>query len=736
MDLLKPFVKSQVSGAFAWGLRGSQVLAVVCRCALQSTYSLTVATLVVLIGSSVAGGAQMRHGMSFEDSASLKQVRYFRLSHNGNFLAYVLDGDIWLASIHDGSKPRRVAKGSVPLWSPDDKYLAYYAGESGTFQLSILEVEFGRTEQVTQLEGGISPDPHTRLLGFLYDPLSYSWSPDGMRLVFPSQVPSVGVVSQGSQGTLAKGVESPFILTTETPHQWTLFGVFSHGTGSQQWIKGNLVHVPNPDERPLPKMVNQIFLVNISTRKTEQLTNDDSIYFNPDWSPDGRSIVVASSEGRSLDAYGSGTTNIYAIDLANGKKKALTATLGDKRLPSWSPDGKWIAYLGREHFGMQSVFVVPTSGGKPINITSDINRSIQEFHWSGDSRSIVVSFADGVSTPIARVAVPAGGSVNVACGKAVPRWPMVVTDSGSVAWQQSDGSSLGVIQLLIPGADSPRVLVDLNPQIKEWELGDQEVIRWKSRRGDQMEGILIKPVGYRKGHKYPLIVDCYPGVQNHFFGYPMSGNQELASRGYAVFYPNARTPYTWMNPFKTEKHDQAARGPSGWKVTVDDVMSGVDELIHRGIVDPARMGLYGFSNGSGIVNYLITTTGRFKCAVSVASVLSDWSRSAFLDEISPWVRTLVGKAPWDAPRAYTQLSVIYRLNSVTTPLLLANGDDDVECLLNTIEIYKALRSLGRDVTVLRYPGQGHVFTGAAVKDFRDRELAFFDKYLKPELPVN
>jgi dipeptidyl aminopeptidase/acylaminoacyl peptidase len=191
-----------------------------------------------------------------------------------------------------------------------------------------------------------------------------------------------------------------------------------------------------------------------------------------------------------------------------------------------------------------------------------------------------------------------------------------------------------------------------------------------------------------------------------------------------------------MNPFKTEAYDHEARGSKGWDVMVDDFMSGVDELIRRGIVDPDRMGLYGFSNGGGVVTYLLTRTQRFKCAVVVAGVYPDWSVPFFLETDSTVPEFAGGILPWEDPGWYVRLSVVYRLDRISAPILLADGNDDGPFLLGTIEVYNGLRRLGRDVTFLRYPGQGHGFEGPAMKDFWERENAFFDRYLKPEPPPN
>ncbi len=216
----------------------------------------------------------------------------------------------------------------------------------------------------------------------------------------------------------------------------------------------------------------------------------------------------------------------------------------------------------------------------------------------------------------------------------------------------------------------------------------------------------------------------------------MFGNQLWAARGYAVFLPTARAPHFWMGFIKSDSYTQAGKGPKGWDLTVDDIMSGVDEIIRRGIADPNRMGLYGFSNGGGIVNYLVTRTSRFKCAVSVAGAMSDWVRQALSHSDSGVTAFEGGTSLWDDPDAYIQLSPVFHLNKVATPMLLADGDRDGQFLLDTIEMYNGLRQLGREVTFLRYPNQGHGFTGSAMKDFWERANAFFDKYLKLEQSAN
>lgn len=685
--------------------------------------------------------AQNKHRVTVDDFDTLKEAELLSLSPDGKMLAYsTWESDLWLVATRPGSLPHQLAKGTFPLWSPDGKHLAYYSDVSGTFQLWVLDNDSGHAEQVTHVQGGIDPDHGSGMSGWRSDPLRYSWSPDGSKLVFPSQVTLAQAIpkvqNQRAAAPLPNDTQAPLVLTTTTPANWTLRGIFSREFSkgfTADWEKNTDSN--SGDAYSLPaRTVSQLFVIDVGTKTLKQLTNDDGMYFNPDWSPDGQRIVCASSEGRALhgEFWQLPATNIYLIDVITGAKQALTKGAGERRVPHWSPDGKWIAYSFVERFGMQFVYVIPRGGGTPIKLTSALDRSVELFHWSPDSNSIIVVTQDGVSYPISRVAFPTGTFTRLSESAAAYRWATAISATGSFVWEESSKDSTGVIHILPVGAVSSYVLLNMNPQIKEWELGEQEVFRWKNRRGDEMEGILIKPVEYEEGHRYPLIVDGYPGIASGLAAGPMIGNQAWAARGYVVFFPDARAPHTWMNRFRNPALDHAAKGPKGWDVTVDDVLSGVDELVGRGIVDPERMGLYGFSNGGGVVNYLVTRTDRFKCAVSVAGSLSDWIRPVLMHSDQTVLTTWAGDiTPWDDPGGYIELSAVYHIRSVKTPMLLAVGDEDGDFLIDTIEMYNGLRWFGRDVTLLRYPGQEHGFTGVAFTDFWKRETSFFDKYLTP-----
>ncbi len=710
---------------------------------LRFTLAASMIAFTVLWAPEAGGQEQAKHLVTFDDLKSLKEIAQLQLSPDGKMAAYTLNErpELWLIRTQPSSVPHSLGKGTFPVFSPDSRKVAYYSTASGTFQLWVLHLDSDRAQQVTHFRGGVRPDPATwavGMSGWIYDPLRYAWSPDSDKIVFPSQVS----VPQKSFADRLKNTRpaatghgaTPLLLTTQTPPDWTLAGLFRVGGFSQVRLTNGNLDFGAADASPQVVTSDQLFIVDVTTKLVNQLTRGRDGYFAPAWSPDGRKILCVSNQGQPFGGGQSATTNILTIDVVTGMPSPLTSGAGYRRVPSWSPDGKSIAFFGAspEHPNREYVFVVPSTGGAPRNLSLTLDRRLFFAYWSPDSLSIVVNYKDGANSPVARLGV-ADGSIDVVSDpEAAVRFPLAASSSGALAWSQSDPSSPAIIRYLPFGKQSSYEVVDLNPQIRNWETGAQEVVRWRNADGDDMEGVLIKPVGYQPGHLYPLIVDAYPKLGNSFKGDPMWGNQALASRGYAVFFPDGDGPHVWENPWRSMLHTTRAKGPTGVDIAVDDVVSGANTLIDRGIVDPGRMCLYGFSNGGGVVDQVITKSHQFKCAISVAgAVAADWSSSFFLRTQAKFVIDLAGTSPWENSQSYLELSAIYRLNNVTTPLLLADGDDDGGFLLGGIEMYNGLRYLGKDVTLLRYPKQGHGFTGQAMRDFWRRENEFLDSYLKP-----
>ena len=689
----------------------------------------------------IGADADRRHPVSLEDLQSLTFPDVtLQLSPDGRSLAYALSGDgVWLVRTRTGAIPRRIGTGFLPAWSPTGDRIAFYSVVSGDVQLWIYDMKSQAAVQLTHVDGGIDPDPATRVVGYVHDAFRYDWSPDARHIVFAARLRAAKQPSPvGAAEPPAQSHGAPLVLDRNTPPDWTLSGIFAHARLSAGTLESKDGHSITPKRNDTAGAVlsNQLFISDVRTGEIVRLTRDDRDYFNPQFSRDGKQVVCASSPG-SGPIFGAGESDVELIEVAHGRSRLLAAGEGVRSRPSLSPDGRRVAYFESPHFVSRPLVRVQALDGSDTashDMTSALDRQVEDFAWGSDSRSIWVSYQDGLSDALTRISpsLESLRPVSGAPGETPVNIGSISSSAGAVAWQQEDPVRLTTIQYLGRGATRPVTLVDTQPQTVNWRLGAVQVIHWKNQHGEERDGTLLVPPDYAPGRLYPLIVDAYPLTGGASWTSPMGGNQAWASAGYLVFRPSPRAPHVWMNPWKSEASSAAAKGAQGWQLTIDDVMSGVDEVVRRGHADPRRMCLYGFSNGGGVVNYLVTATDRFRCAVSVAGALSDWVRPALLntgyDEL---LKDFAGAGLREDPKAYEELSAVFRSNRVKTPMLLADGDDDGDFLLDTIEMYNGVRSAGVDVTLLRYPDQGHGFTGSAMTDFWRREMAFFDRYLGP-----
>ena len=663
-------------------------------------------------------GASSRDGVVF---ASLD------ISPDGRQLAMERDRVLRVIDARTGRVLHDLGAGLLPQWSPDGKRLAFYSLRSGKLQLWMWDAVDGKLRQLTDFLAGVDPDPYTRIYGFVGDAFRFDWSPDGTRIAFASRVaiPSAQSPESGR----------PLVLDNDTPPDLTLRGVFAHpggGTGGILESDGyNWVYRAGD---PGKVLLNRIFVVDVQTHALEQIGKGMGESFHPSWSPDATQIAfasVGSDDGNEINLLSAKNTRIVAYDLRTRHMRVLARGPGFKYRPRWSNDGNRIAYLtGSYIFAEPSIEVIGAQDARPLK-SYNIGLHITGYDWSQNGEGFLLSYID-MGIKLGRLK-PDGKLTAITSGDSTSAgsWMWTQSRDGTVAWLEgSVGPGIRIVQ---PGHTGSRRIVLPVPQVS-LKLGKVETITYRTARGDVLHGKLLYPPDYRAGKRYPLIVDAYPLTSGDGWMAPMYGNQAWAAAGYMVFKPNqARAPHVWLNCSGKPDFCNASRGPRAWDVTVDDVMSGVDALIHRGLVDPGRMCLYGHSNGGGVVDYLVTRTDRFKCAVAVAPVWPNWMGPPLLDlESLRMMQELTGISPLQNPDAYAKLSAVFDVDNVKTPMLIADGDEDGQFLLGSIEMYNALRFAGKQVTFLRYPNEGHVFVGAGLRDLWNREMAFFARYLHPE----
>jgi dipeptidyl aminopeptidase/acylaminoacyl peptidase len=270
----------------------------------------------------------------------------------------------------------------------------------------------------------------------------------------------------------------------------------------------------------------------------------------------------------------------------------------------------------------------------------------------------------------------------------------------------------------------------LNP--REFALGEQEIVRWKSRDGWTIHGVLIKPHGYKKEKRYPTIVCVHGGptsmVGNGFMVNSVAGNsiwgQALASQGYAVFFPNFRGSAGFGLKFA-----ESNVGDMGG-ADYHDIDSGVDALIERGIADPKRLGLGGWSYGGFMTCWTVTQTTRYKAAVMGAGI-SNWLSFHGNTEIHTWDAFHYKASPYERDGVYAKFSGMNFVDRVKTPTLILHGEAD-RCVPaeQAFQFYRALRDHKVPAELVIYPREGH---GISEKlhwlDLRRRVLAWYDKHL-------
>jgi dipeptidyl aminopeptidase/acylaminoacyl peptidase len=396
--------------------------------------------------------------------------------------------------------------------------------------------------------------------------------------------------------------------------------------------------------------------------------------------------------------------------------------------PRRSPDGKRVAYIDAEKpYGPGLLYCLcdGSENGKPQQVS---RMPVLAFQWASDSNSLWVIASDVADQPIGRLSLD-GRFQRVSQGPAMRVFGGLPAANDVVAWVQSDGSHHGTIWV-IDHAGTPRTLFDPNPQTSKWsEAWTQEVVRWKNAHGEELQGILVRLHG---SGRFPLIVDPYSSWQNRFLNIPQLGNYAFVKAGFAVFFPDHRAPHTFPEWAFGESYVGASLDRDPVDVLTDDVMTGVAELVRRGIADQDQLFLYSTSNGASAIDQLLTQTRAFRAAVSHGGV-ADWlgyyrANQSRGDGTIPGF--LGGRKPEDFPDLYRRISPIYHVDKVTTPLLLVVGEKD--SIPNGGSRYddakafnEALQRVGSPVEFVVYPGEGHGISAALAERHVRKAIEFF-----------
>ena len=642
------------------------------------------AASVVVLALTAAVGTQSPRPLGIVDLLNLPRVADPQLSPDGRDVLYTrADADwkvgrrvshIWRAAV-GGGEAMQLTSGTDgeegPRWSPDGKQIAFTAkrGDNDAAQIYLLPVDGGEARQLTSHATAVS---------------ELSWTPDGRAIYFKAADPKTA---------------------DEKARERQKDDVYAYDENYKQ------AH---------------LWKVTVATKAETRVTDGDFSVNNYELSEDGSKIVYHRwptpllgdndrGEVWMMNADGSG-----AVQLTHNAVPENDATI--------SPDNSQVAFVSGSNAKFDSyyngrLFIVPAAGGTPRPIVGESEPiAVDRALWSHDGKSIYFLANLGVHEEVFVVPASGGTPKQLTDGKhGMGAWTL---RNDRLAMVVSDAASGGDVWTLKIGDAAPRQVTHVFDNLtRDFKLGRQDAIQWKGADGRTVEGLLTYPVDYQAGQKYPLAVITHGGPQasdKYSIGALSDEVQVLAGKGYASLQPNYRGSTGYGDAFLRDMIGHYFQNAHL------DVMTGVDEVIRRGVADPDRMVKMGWSGGGHMTNKIITFTDRFKAAASgagAANWISMYAQSDIRFQRTPWQKNAPIEAYWNN-------SPLKDVANVKTPTIFFVGERDPRVPMpQSIEMYRALKANGVPTHLYVAPREPHGWGELRHQLYKvNAEIEWFEKY--------
>ncbi len=632
---------------------------------------------------------------SIDQSLGMKSVSGAEISPDGRYVAYTVtetnwesndfETQIWIAVTASDERYRLTSgkkSSNGAVWAPNSKRLAFASDRDGKRQIYLISPSGGEAVALTSEENGVG---------------TFAWSPDGAWIAFTSTGPDAKAKKDRKDK----------------------YGEYYVVEG--EYDMNRLWRVKVPAEMPYDAK---------AMPKPEALTKDQLNVSSFSWSPNGARIAFTGTKDPDLGSQG--TQQIYVLDLADQHVRKLMETGGPNSNPKWSPDGKEIAFQtanGQEFyfFTNRYISVVPAEGGTPRVLTTDFDEDPNLIDWGTDG--IYFTALQKTAAHAYRLD-PGTKAVHRISGPDSYHLSGVsfTKDHKTLAGTGAGPNHFAEIVTASTSDFVPKAMTEVGSQYKDFQLGTREVVSWKSSDGATIEGILIKPADYDPARKYPLMVVIHggpTGVDTPLLSadryYPV---EKFAAKGALILKPNYRGSAGYGAKFRALNVRNLGVGDYA------DVISGVDSLIAKGIVDKDRVASMGWSEGGYISAFITCYSDRFK-AVSVGAGISDWMTYYVNTDIHPFTRQYLKATPWDDPEIYKKTSPITYVSRAKTPTLIQQGDQDKRVPPpNSYELYQALKDRGVPVKLIFYKGFGHpINKPKQQRAVIEHNYEFFSKYI-------
>ena len=489
-----------------------------------------------------------------------------------------------------------------------------------------------------------------------------------------------------------------------------------------------------------------IYLYDIATKKLDRLTKSKWDESSPSWSPDGKRIAFMSNHADDPDR--DPAAQLFVADAQAGVMEKLLTTpdnRASRTRPEWSPDGKWIAFLESDEkkygaYSMEHLMIVPSDGSAPparVAASEALDRGVSQPRWSDDGKNIYAIVTDDMSAYGARIPIGAGSAVRIT-DKPIVLGARHSAGPCAVAISGDDNHPNEVYSAkLVGGKMKFQQLTHQNDAlINELQLGETEEVSFKSKDGTEVHGLLTYPVGVTKTIKSAKGLPLLLRIH----GGPNGQDQHSFSIERQVFAANGYAVLAVNYRGSSGRGQKYSRSIfADWgHYEVEDLEAGVNHVIALGVADPDRLGVGGWSYGGILTDYMIATDSRFKGATSgagTAFTVAFYGTDQYIIQYDYEIGP-----PWNPKEWETYVKISYpflHADRIKTPTLFLGGERDFNVpVQGGQQMYQALRSLGVETQLVIYPNEFHGITRPSyVKDRYQRYLDWYDKYVKKNPPV-
>jgi dipeptidyl aminopeptidase/acylaminoacyl peptidase len=669
--------------------------------------------------------ARKKRHISAEDLYRFQLISSCEISPDGGHVVFCLQrvhkktekkySNLWIVPT-EGGRARQFTYGNQldtqPRWSPDGTEIAFISnrGDEKQSQIYVIPFHGGEARQLTNVKGTIG---------------HFEWAPRGKELIF----------------TLRKRDKEE--VEREKDEQKKKLGVVSRHI-TRVFFKEDEVGF-------LPKERWHLWTVNVMTGRGIQLT-DSEVYdeHGPCWSPDGKEIAFCSNRSDDPD-LDPDAIDLFVIRTGTRDIRKIETPLGPKGTPSFSPDGKWLAYHGREGRGQwwkqTCLWVVRSDGrGRAKNLTEPFDFNVSSWTindmggspplmpptWSKDGKTLYFQVAHHGNTLLKSISLEGDKrSLQAVIGDdGVVGSYNFNGDQSKLAYFHADMVNPGQVWMCDMATGRLRKLTNINENmLRGMDFGEIEEVWFRGNSDNDLHGWILKPPGLDESKKYPSILEIHGGPLVQYGNFFMHEFYFLAAQGYVVYFCNPRGSQGYG-----EEHAKAIRNNWG-TADYEDLMAWTDFIVKKPYIDKERMGVTGGSYGGYMTNWIIGHTDRFKAAVTqrcVSNLISMWGSSDF-----NWAFQEVfgDESPWENVENYWRQSPMKYIDDAKTPTLVIHSEQDLRCATEQGEqVFVALKKLGVDTEMVRFPDEPHGLSRGGRTDRRiirlKEILRWFDRYLR------